>query len=198
MSLICPKCDLFSENEAVCDHCGALINRIRERERDLEQQEMDAEPEWVEAGGSESGGARLFSRLMVLLLIAFLGFVVYSKTTGFSPGMGHGQSGDHAGQMTSSEFKAQVVDGKQPTMICFFATWCGPCKQYAPEFAKAASGNKTPVVFASMDVDQATDIARKYEIQSIPTTIYFRDGEEYRRFRGGMTAKALLDVVAEK
>lgn len=60
---------------------------------------------------------------------------------------------------------------KMPVVIDFFATWCGPCRSYAPIFDKVAEQYSGKAVFVRVDVDQHNDLAGKYRIQSIPTTV---------------------------
>lgn len=70
-------------------------------------------------------------------------------------------------------------------VVDFHAEWCGPCKIMAPHFKKASEAI-TGVRFASLDVDGNQEIAQEYGVMSIPTTIFFKDGEIVDRHTGAM------------
>lgn len=68
-------------------------------------------------------------------------------------------------------------DAKLPMVIDFNATWCGPCRQFAPVFHEAAKKYAGKAVFVSVDVDKAQEAAMQFEVRSIPqVTILFPDG----------------------
>lgn len=90
----------------------------------------------------------------------------------------------------------------KPTVVDFFATWCGPCMQFRPVFHKAEKDYAGRIEFKTIDVDRDQALANKYGIQSIPT-ILFVDGEgrEVYRFTGMMSAEELgrqLDAMLER
>ncbi len=70
------------------------------------------------------------------------------------------------------------------TLVDFFANWCGPCRMIAPimeDLSKEFSGKAT---IAKVDVDQAQEVATKYNVTSIPTVILFLNGQEVKRVIG--------------
>lgn len=84
-------------------------------------------------------------------------------------------------EVTELESMKQVnefIDNENKlSVIDFYATWCGPCKALAPIFATLAK--KIPEVqFGRVDVDKASEIAMEYRVTSMPTCIYFKDGEK--------------------
>lgn len=88
-----------------------------------------------------------------------------------------------------------IINGNQLTLVDFFATWCGPCKQMHPvlEQLKASEGEKLRII--KLDVDKNESLASAYRIQSIPTLMLFRNGELLWRQSGAMSLadlKALL------
>lgn len=88
-----------------------------------------------------------------------------------------------------------IINGNQLTLVDFFATWCGPCKQMHPvlEQLKASEGEKLRII--KLDVDKNEVLASAYRIQSVPTLMLFRNGELLWRQSGAMSLadlKALL------
>ena len=78
--------------------------------------------------------------------------------------------------ITDESFDTDVIKSNKPTVVDFWAEWCGPCKSMHPIFTRMAKKYKR-VRFARVNVDNAQDIARKYGVQSIPTFIMFKNGE---------------------
>lgn len=88
-----------------------------------------------------------------------------------------------------------IINGNQMTLVDFFATWCGPCKQMHPvlEQLKASEGENLRII--KLDVDKNEALAGAYRIQSVPTLMLFRNGELLWRQSGAMSLadlKALL------
>lgn len=88
-----------------------------------------------------------------------------------------------------------IINGNQLTLVDFFATWCGPCKQLHPvlEQLKASEGENLRII--KLDVDKNEALANAYRIQSVPTLMLFRNGELLWRQSGAMSLadlKALL------
>lgn len=96
--------------------------------------------------------------------------------------------------LDSKSFDHFTQKGK--VIVDFYADWCGPCKIMEPQFKKAAE-TLTDVQFAKLDVDGAQDIASMYDVMSIPTTIFFKDGEVVERHTGAMTA-AMIERKAKE
>ncbi len=95
-----------------------------------------------------------------------------------------------------SEF-TDIINDKKPTLVDFFATWCGPCKVQAPilEQVKNKLGDKVNIL--KIDVDQNPQLAEQYSIQSIPTLILFKEGEAIWRAYGVQQAPILESKLSE-
>lgn len=78
---------------------------------------------------------------------------------------------------TNADFEKEVLKSKLPVMVDFFAEWCGPCKMMAPAIDELAKEYEGKWKIGKVDVDQAPGVAEKYGIQSIPTLIFFKDGQ---------------------
>lgn len=79
-------------------------------------------------------------------------------------------------EVTEENFEAEVINSKIPTIVDFWAVWCGPCKVIAPYLEEIASEYSGKVKIAKVDVDNNQAIAAKYGIRSIPTVMFFKNG----------------------
>ena len=72
---------------------------------------------------------------------------------------------------------AEVLASSPVVLIDFWATWCGPCRMLAPVVEEVAAEFEGKVVVAKCNVDEAREVSMQYRIMSIPTLIYFKNGE---------------------
>lgn len=86
---------------------------------------------------------------------------------------------------------------KGNVVVDFYADWCGPCKIMAPHFEAAAEEMKGKVLFGKLDVDANTEIAQRFQVMSIPTTIFFKDGEQVDRTIGAIGKEEILEKIKE-
>lgn len=89
-------------------------------------------------------------------------------------------------EVTEDNFDEFISKGN--AIIDFYADWCGPCKIMKPHFDKAAD-KMTGVNFGKVDVDKNMDLAGRYRVMSIPTTIFFKDKEQVDRASGVLTTE---------
>ena len=87
-------------------------------------------------------------------------------------------------ELTSQNFN-QEIKNNNLLLVDFWAEWCGPCKSMHPIFTRMAKKYKQ-IRFARVNVDDAQDIAMKYEVQSIPTFIMFKNAEVVNRMVGAV------------
>ena len=97
------------------------------------------------------------------------------------------------GTLDDTTFDEEIGSADTPVLVDFWAEWCGPCKMIAPILEEIADEHGDAVRIAKLNVDEAPDIARRYEVMSIPTMILFKDGEEAKRIVGAKPKQALLD-----
>ncbi len=95
-----------------------------------------------------------------------------------------------------NDFNSLIGEDK-PTLVDFYATWCGPCKMQAPiiEKVKEEVGDKANVL--KIDIDKNEEVARRYNVQSIPTLILFKNGEPVWRAVGLQQADILVDKIRD-
>ena len=99
--------------------------------------------------------------------------------------------------LSDSTFDETVASDGVPVLVDFWAEWCGPCKMIAPILEEIADEQGEALQVAKLNVDEAGDIARRFEVMSIPTLILFKDGEPVKRIVGAKPKQALLDDIAE-
>ncbi len=79
--------------------------------------------------------------------------------------------------VTESDFKSQVLDSPVPVLVDFWAPWCGPCKQIGPFIEELSSEYEGKAKVLKLNVDEAGEIAQKYDVMSIPALLVFKGGE---------------------
>lgn len=93
-----------------------------------------------------------------------------------------------------NEFNEKIASGR--VLVDFFATWCGPCKMIAPVLEDIdKKGEAGDLLIVKVDVDEASDIAMRYGIQSIPTLILFENGQAINKALGYMPKPQLLNFL---
>ncbi|XP_003747944.1 thioredoxin-like [Galendromus occidentalis] len=93
------------------------------------------------------------------------------------------------------EFNDKIrTAGDKLVVVDFFATWCGPCKQAEPIF-KRISEQYSDVIFLKVDVDENEDAATEYEIASLPTFIFFKNGAAVDTLMGALTSDKLTEAI---
>lgn len=80
-------------------------------------------------------------------------------------------------RVSDSDFQGQVLEAELPTVVDFWAEWCGPCLMVAPVVEELAVELEGKVRFARLNVDESPTTAATYGIMSIPTLILFKNGE---------------------
>ncbi|XP_024939644.1 thioredoxin-2 isoform X1 [Cephus cinctus] len=86
--------------------------------------------------------------------------------------------------LRSEDLKTKLAEaGDTLVVIDFFATWCGPCKMIAPKLEELSQELKDVIIF-KVDVDECEDVAAAYEISSMPTFVFVKNGKVLETFTG--------------
>ena len=97
-------------------------------------------------------------------------------------------------KITNENFEEEVINSNKITIIDFYADWCGPCKMMSPIIDKIAEEN-TDIKVGKLNVDEAQEIAARYNVMSIPTIILFKNGIEFKRLVGVTSKNNILNAL---
>jgi len=100
-------------------------------------------------------------------------------------------------QVTEDTFDALVLGAELPVLVDFWADWCGPCRMIAPILDQLADEFDSRVIVAKINVDEQPELARKYDIMTIPTIMTFR-GNEILEKNSGVIPKSELENMLER
>jgi len=97
--------------------------------------------------------------------------------------------------LTASQFN-DTINGNDIVLVDFWASWCGPCRAFAPTFSKA-SENHPDVVFAKVDTEAEQELASAAQIRSIPTLMAFKKGNLVFNQAGALPPAALEQLIQQ-
>ena len=99
--------------------------------------------------------------------------------------------------ITDESFDSDVIKSNKPTVVDFWAEWCGPCKQIGPVLEEISEEMKDQVVIAKHNIDQEPNTPTKYGIKGIPTMLLFKGGELKATKVGATTKSNIISWIKE-
>ena len=96
--------------------------------------------------------------------------------------------------INSSEFSALLQEDKL-LVVDFYATWCGPCKKLSPTLDEVSEELGEQVNIVKVDVDESEDLAMNYGIRSVPTVLFFKNGQQVDKFVGALPKSEIVAKI---
>lgn len=96
--------------------------------------------------------------------------------------------------VTSSAFRKILQNANSPVVVDFWASWCGPCKSYGPEYEKASLENQG-TIFLKINTESEQQLSAEFGIRGIPCTILFKNGKEVKRQAGAMSKDQIKQFI---
>jgi thioredoxin 1 len=94
--------------------------------------------------------------------------------------------------LTEDSFQSEVIDSDLPVLVDFWAEWCGPCKMIGPVLEQLSAEIEGQAKIAKVNVDEARNLAVKYNVKSIPLLLFFKNGEVKDQIVGANVTKDQL------
>lgn len=99
--------------------------------------------------------------------------------------------------ITADNFSTVVLNASKPVVIDVYASWCPPCQQMAPIFEELEKEHSGKYAFAKLNVDEAREISIQLEVSSVPTFVFFKNGQKQGAVTGSMSKEALQEKIVE-
>jgi thioredoxin 1 len=102
---------------------------------------------------------------------------------------------DKIKHVTDTSFNSEVLQSPIPVLVDYWAEWCGPCKMIGPSLEEISKDYAGRLKVVKLNVDDAPETARRFEVMSIPTLILFKDGEPSLRIIGAKGKGQLIQEI---
>lgn len=98
-------------------------------------------------------------------------------------------------EVTDANFEEVVLKSDKPVIVDFWAVWCGPCRMIAPIIEEMSNEYEGRAIMVKMDVDGNPAMPAKFGIRNIPTTLFFKDGQQVDKQVGAVPKKKLAEKL---
>lgn len=98
---------------------------------------------------------------------------------------------------TDNNFQEEVLKSKEPVVVDFWASWCGPCRSVSPTIEQLAEDYKGKVKVGKLNVDDNPQVAGNFGIMSIPTVMVFKDGQPVKSISGAQSKDTYKKMIDE-
>ena len=97
--------------------------------------------------------------------------------------------------VTAEDFDTVVMKSTVPVVVDFWAEWCGPCRALAPTLDQLAEANNGKIIVVKVNVDEEPDLAMNFNVQSIPTLLFVKNGELQDQLVGNSPLAKLQEII---
>ena len=131
------------------------------------------------------------------IILSFLAFAVLTllAVAGCGNPSAMNESTANVKHITQGEFAEQVTSATGAVVVDFYATWCGPCRELSPMLDAAAGSFTDKIKFFKLNVDESPGLAQNFQVQAIPTLLFFKDGKLADRTTGLLSESELKDKL---
>jgi len=99
--------------------------------------------------------------------------------------------------VNDNNFEKVVVQSELPVLVDFWAPWCGPCRMVGPIVEELAQDNQGRLQVAKLNVDENRMLSERFNVRSIPTLVFFKNGQEIKRIVGAQGKAQLQKIINE-